>query len=99
MRAAGGLVLGAMLFSMGWGGAPGQQATAPAAQAAASDGVTQAAPTVEKPNPLKRRLTDKEKIQQQKDLKQELQGVYKTWLDAGCALDHHRHRGNRHSST
>ena len=81
MRAAGGLVLGAMLFSMGWGSAPGQQATAPAAQAAASDGVTQTAPAVEKPNPLKRRLTDKEKITQQKALKEELKGVYKTWLD------------------
>jgi GWxTD domain-containing protein len=70
----GGLVLGAMLISMGWGSAQGQQATAP-------DGVTQTAPTVEKPNPLKRRITDKERIQQQKDLKQELRGDFKTWLD------------------
>jgi GWxTD domain-containing protein len=74
MRVTGGLVLGAMLFSMGWGSAQGQQATAP-------DGVTQTAPTVEKPNPLKRRITDKERIQQQKDLKQELRGDFKTWLD------------------
>jgi GWxTD domain-containing protein len=81
MRAAGGLVLGAMLFSIGWGSAHGQPATVPAAQAAASDGVTQTAPAVEKPNPLKRRLTDKEKITQQKALKEELKGVYKTWLD------------------
>src|SRR5208283_5031590 len=42
---------------------------------------TQAAPTVEKPNPLKRRLTDKERVAQQKDLKQELRGDFKTWLD------------------
>ena len=81
MRAAGGLVLGAMLFSVGWGSARGQQATAPAAQAPAPDGVTQTVPAVEKPNPLKRRLTDKEKITQQKALKEELKGVYKTWLD------------------
>jgi GWxTD domain-containing protein len=82
MRAAGGLVLGAMLFSMGWGSAHGQQATAPAAQAAtAPDGVTQSAPTVEKPNPLHRRITDKERVAQQKDLKQELRGDFKTWLD------------------
>ncbi len=81
MRAAGGLVLGAMLFSMGWGSAHGQQATSPAAQAPASDGVTQSAPTVEKPNPLKRRITDKDRLQQQKDLKQELRGDFKTWLD------------------
>ena len=74
MRVTGGLVLGAMLFSMGWCSAQGQQATAP-------DGVTQTAPTVEKPNPLKRRITDKERIQQQKDLKQELRGDFKTWLD------------------
>ncbi len=74
MRVMGGLVLGAMLISMGWGSAQGQQATAP-------DGVTQAPPTVEKPNPLKRRITDKERIQQQKDLKQELRGDFKTWLD------------------
>ena len=81
MRAAGGLVLGAMLFSMGWGSAHGQQATSPAAQAPASDGVTQSAPTVEKPNPLKQRITDKVRLQQQKDLKQELRGDFKTWLD------------------
>ena len=58
----------------GWGLARGQEAAAPT-------GVTQTPPTVEKPNPLKRRLGDKEKIQQQKDLKQELRGDYKKWLD------------------
>jgi GWxTD domain-containing protein len=70
------MVLAAMLFSMGvgWGSARAQQATAP-------DGVTQSPPVVEKPNPLKRRLTDKERINQQKDLKQELRGDFKTWLD------------------
>ncbi len=58
----------------GWGSARAQQQSAP-------DGVTQTAPVVEKPNPLKRRLTDKERIEQQKDLKQELRGDFKTWLD------------------
>jgi len=50
-------------------------------QAPTSDGVTKSAPTEEKPDPLKRRLTDKEKIQQQKALKGELHGVYKKWID------------------
>jgi hypothetical protein len=81
MRAAGGLVLGVMLLSAGWGSARGQQAAAPATQATASGGVTQTAPTVEKPNPLKRRMTDKEKITQQKNLKEELKGHYKTWVE------------------
>ena len=50
-------------------------------QAPASDGVEKAPPTEEKPDPLKRRLTDKEKIQQQKAIKGELHGVYKKWVD------------------
>ncbi len=60
MRIPGRLILVVVLFPMlaGWGPARGQETTAP-------DGVTQAPPTTEKPNPLKRRLTDKEKIQQQ----------------------------------
>jgi len=76
MRIPGRLILVVVLFSMlaGWGPARGQESTAPA-------GVTQVPPVVEKPNPLKRRLTDRERIQQQKDLGQELKGVYKTWLD------------------
>ena len=90
MRAAGGLVLGAMLICLGvgWGSARGQQAStgAGATQAAkVPDGVTQVPATVEKPNPLKRRLTDKEKITQQKALKEELKGTYKTWLEQDVA--------------
>jgi len=86
MRAAGGLVLGVMLLSLGavWGSARGQQATTVASttpSTTAPDGVTQVPPTEEKPNPLKHRLTDKEKYTQQKALKEELKGVYKTWLD------------------
>jgi len=45
------------------------------------DGVTQSPATVEKPDPLKRTLTDKEKIAQQKALRGELHGVYKKWVD------------------
>ncbi len=53
-----------------------------AAQAApAPDGVTQGPVTVEKPDPLKRQLSDKERFAQQKALSGELHGVYKTWLD------------------
>jgi len=74
MKLAVRLVLGVVLAPAFAGGLFAQQAAAP-------DGVTQTAPVVEKPNPLKRRLTDKEKFQQQKDLKQELHGVYKSWLD------------------
>ena len=76
MRLPGGLFLGATVLAMtaGWAGARAQSA-------APADGVTQTKPTVEKPDPTKRRLSDREKIQQQKDLKGELHGVYKTWLD------------------
>jgi GWxTD domain-containing protein len=52
----------------------------PAAPAQA-DGVTKGPVTVEKPDPLKRPLSDKEKITQQKALKQELKGEYKKWVD------------------
>jgi len=78
MRRPGRLVLFAMVFALlaGWGFVQGQEATAPA-----PDGVTQTPPVTEKPNPLKRRLSDKEKFSQQKDLKAELHGVYKQWLD------------------
>jgi GWxTD domain-containing protein len=58
------------------------QETNGAAQAnPAPDGVTQGPVTVEKPDPLKRQLSDKEKFAQQKALKGELHGVYKTWID------------------
>ena len=76
MKIPGRLFVGFMLLAIavGWGSSRGQDATTP-------DGVTQTPPATEKPNPLKRRLSDREKIQQQKDLKQELHGVYKTWLE------------------
>ncbi|HUZ04846.1 MAG TPA: GWxTD domain-containing protein, partial [Acidobacteriaceae bacterium] len=46
-----------------------------------SDSSSASNPNVSQPDPLKRQLTDKEKLQQQKALKQELKGTYKTWLD------------------
>jgi GWxTD domain-containing protein len=55
-----------------------QQTPANPAQA---DGVTKSAPITEKPDPLKRPLSDKEKFAQQKALKYELKGEYKKWVD------------------
>ncbi|MEO6801847.1 MAG: GWxTD domain-containing protein [Granulicella sp.] len=51
------------------------------AQAPATDGVVQTPPTQEKPDPLKRRLSDKEQMRRQKEVKQELKGPYKKWVD------------------
>ena len=76
MKIPGRLFAGLVLLPMlaGWGYAQGQEAATPPA-------VTQTAPVVEKPDPTKRRLSDRERIQQQKDLKQELRGDFKTWLE------------------
>ena len=46
-----------------------------------ADGVTRGPEVVEKPDPLQRPLTDKEKIAQRKALRQELKGEYKKWVD------------------
>ncbi|MGA8938144.1 MAG: GWxTD domain-containing protein, partial [Acidobacteriaceae bacterium] len=55
---------------------------ATAAQAAQDNGgVTKAPPIVEKPDPLKRRLSDREERQRRKATVQELKGTYKKWLD------------------
>jgi GWxTD domain-containing protein len=67
----------AAIFSLGTLSIHAQDAQ-PTAQ---PDGVTKAPATEEKPDPLKRRLTDKEKFNQQKELKHELHGVYKKWVD------------------
>jgi GWxTD domain-containing protein len=90
MRVASGVVLGAALMSLGalWGGTRVQAAKEGAGTAQATtrgDGVTQVPPTVEKPDPLKTRLTDKQRITQQKALKEELKGQYKTWLNEDVA--------------
>jgi GWxTD domain-containing protein len=47
----------------------------------ATNGVTQVPPVAEKPDPTKRRLTDQEKMKQQKALRGELHGEYKKWVD------------------
>jgi GWxTD domain-containing protein len=46
-----------------------------------TDGVTKGPVTVEKPDPLKRPMSDDEKRKQQKALRAELKGVYKKWVD------------------
>jgi GWxTD domain-containing protein len=46
-----------------------------------ADGVTKGPVTVEKPDPLKRPLSDKEKIRQKNDLRKELKGVYAKWVN------------------
>jgi len=48
---------------------------------AQADGVTRGTPITEQPDPLKRPVTDKEKIAQQKALRAELKGEYKKWVD------------------
>ena len=44
-------------------------------------GVVKAAPTEEKPDPLKRRLSDREERGRRENTKKELKGEYKKWLD------------------
>jgi GWxTD domain-containing protein len=66
------------LLSMGAGVLTAQDSAQTPAQA---DGVTKGPVLVEKPDPLKRPLSDKEKISQQKALRQELKGEYKKWVD------------------
>ncbi len=70
----------AFLFLFLMGGRVVTAQTTPASPAQ-PDGVTKSPVTVEKPDPLKRPLSDKEKIAQQKALRQELKGVYKKWVD------------------
>ncbi len=62
-------------------GARGVPAQTPTSTTAPTDGVTQVPTTPDKPDPLKRPLTDKEKFKQQKALHGELHGEYKNWLD------------------
>jgi GWxTD domain-containing protein len=57
--------------------------TAPATSTPTQDDgtVTKTAPVAEKPDPLKRRLSDHEERQQRNAVKAELKGEYKKWLD------------------
>jgi len=79
MRFPGGLVRVAMWLAMGFGVAGYGMAVAQ--DAAPPNGVTQVAPAPEKPDPLKRRLSDKDRIKQNKALHDELDSHYKRWLD------------------
>ena len=74
------LVAGTVFGLMAIAGGP--RAFAQAAQGAKSaDGVNQVPATVDKPDPLKRRLSDTERFKQQKALRGELHGEYKKWVD------------------
>ena len=60
--------------------------TAPAGDTAAATaqdngGVVKSPPVAEKPDPLKRRLTDREEADRLKNTRAELKGEYKKWLD------------------
>lgn len=60
-----------------------QAAAADAQQQDAVPSVSKSAPQEERPDPLKRRLSDRERLQQQKYLKNELKpdGTWKKWLE------------------
>jgi GWxTD domain-containing protein len=73
------LLSGCLVFLISAGGSASRGQEVPAPRAA--DGVVQTSPEVEKPDPLKRPLTDRQKIQRQKDVKKELKGEYKKWVD------------------
>jgi GWxTD domain-containing protein len=63
---------------------PSSATQAPAAPAAAAQNngkVVQTPPQVEKPDPLKRRLSDRQEYQRRQSAKAELSGEYKKWLD------------------
>src|SRR5580698_2366669 len=62
---------------------PAQNTTPPNAQAQPAAGSN--ADQDQEPDPLKRPRSDKEQIQAQKALRQELKGAYKTWLDQDVA--------------
>ncbi len=67
----------------GWGMGARAQATDSTTTPAAQDngGVLKAQPQEEKPDPLKRRLSDSQERQRKKSATEELKGTYKTWLD------------------
>jgi len=66
----------------GWGMGARAQATDSAAQASQNSGsVVQTQPQEEKPDPLKRRLSDRQERDREKAVKNELKGQYKTWLE------------------
>jgi len=70
---------GAPMFAQNAQTTPAPQTSKPAASQTTD--VEQLVPVPEKPDPLKRRLSDHDKVQQQKDLSKEIKGEYKKWLD------------------
>jgi GWxTD domain-containing protein len=82
MKTSRRLISGAVLLILTMMGASALPAQDTTNVLPSIDGTTTpAASNVEKPDPLKRQLTDKEKREQQKALRGELHGVYKKWLD------------------
>ena len=71
--------MGAVMGSQSGGQSAGSTAI-PALQAHPSD-VQQVPPVEEKPDPLKRRLSDNQERARRKDVTRELKGEYRTWLD------------------
>ena len=63
-----------------WNVALGQTPATPPAQDQ-TDGVKRVPVVPDVPDPTKRRMTDKERIQVNKNMKDELKGSYKTWVD------------------
>ena len=67
----------------GWGmGARAQATDSPTTPTAHDNGgVVKSQPQEEKPDPMKRRLSDSQERNRQKSVKEELKGQYKTWLN------------------
>ncbi|MFC5861931.1 GWxTD domain-containing protein [Acidicapsa dinghuensis] len=87
-----GLLGVAPMSALAWAGqeqaaqqTTGGTATVTSGQAGSSDGTRQELPKPEGVDPLKRPLSDKQKITRQKELHQELSDTYKTWLNQDVA--------------
>jgi GWxTD domain-containing protein len=74
-------VSGTALLFLGMIGVQALTAQQSAGSSAQTDGVTKGPAITEQPDPLKRPMSDKEKIAQQKAVKEELKGVYKKWVN------------------
>jgi GWxTD domain-containing protein len=74
-------VSGTALLFLGMIGVQALTAQQSAGSSAQTDGVTKGPTVTEQPDPMKRPLSDKEKIAQQKAVKQELKGVYNKWVN------------------
>jgi GWxTD domain-containing protein len=74
-------VSGTALLFLGMIGVQSLTAQQSAGSSAQTDGVSKGPTITEQPDPMKRPLSDKEKIAQQKAVKQELKGVYSKWVN------------------